>query len=100
MQETQVQSLGQEDPLEKEMATHSSILARKIPWTDEPAGLQSMESQESDMTEQLKLSINPFCECTKRHWIVHIKMIFCNVNFTSIKKWEEIIQNFLKADRW
>ena len=67
MQETQVQSLGQEDPLEKEMATHSSILARKIPWTDEPAGLQSMESQESDMTEQLKLSINPFCECTKRH---------------------------------
>ena len=50
MPETQVQSLGQEDPLEKEMATHSSILARKIPWTEEPAGLQSMESQESDTT--------------------------------------------------
>ena len=42
MQETQVQSLGQEDPLEKEMATHSSILAWKIPWTEEPGGLQSM----------------------------------------------------------
>ena len=39
-QETQVQSLGQEDPLEKEMATRSSILAWKIPWTEEPGGLQ------------------------------------------------------------
>ena len=46
MQETQVQSLGWEDPLEKEMATHSSILAREIPWTEEPGGLQSMWSQE------------------------------------------------------
>jgi len=45
MQETQVQSLGQEDPLEEEMATHSSILARKIPWTEEPGGLWSIESQ-------------------------------------------------------
>ena len=45
MQETQVQSLGQEDPLEKEMATYSSILARKIPWTEEPGGLQSMGLQ-------------------------------------------------------
>ena len=45
MQETQVQSLGQEDPLEKEMATHSSILAWRIPWTEEPVGLQSMGSQ-------------------------------------------------------
>ena len=41
MQQTQVRSLGQEDPLEKEMATHSSILAWKIPWTEEPGGLQS-----------------------------------------------------------
>ena len=45
MQETQVQSLGQEDPLEEAMATHSSILAWRIPWTEEPGGLQSMESQ-------------------------------------------------------
>ena len=45
MQETRVQSLGWEDPLEKEMATHSSILAWRIPWTEEPGGLQSMGSQ-------------------------------------------------------
>ena len=44
MQEAQVQSLGQEDTLEKEMTTHSSILAWEIPWTEEPGGLQSMES--------------------------------------------------------
>ena len=51
MQETQVQSLGQEDPLEKEMATHSSFLAWRIPWTEEPGGLQSIESQRVGMTE-------------------------------------------------
>ena len=45
MQETQVQSLVWEDPLEKGMATHSSILAWKIPWAEEPGGLQSMELQ-------------------------------------------------------
>ena len=49
MQETQVRSLGGEDPLEEEMATHSSILAWKIPWTEEPGGLQSMGSQKSQM---------------------------------------------------
>ena len=50
VQETWVQSLGWEDPLEKGMATHSSIFAWKIPWTKEPGGLQFMGSQESDMT--------------------------------------------------
>ena len=45
MLETWVQSLGQEDPLEKELATHSSVLAWKITWTEEPGGLQSMGSQ-------------------------------------------------------
>ena len=45
VQETWVRSLGWEDPLEKEMATHSSILAWKISWTEEPGGLQSMGSQ-------------------------------------------------------
>ena len=49
-QKTQVQSLGWEDPLEKEMPTHSSILAWKIPWTEEPGGLQFMGSQELDTT--------------------------------------------------
>ena len=50
MQETQVRSLGREDPLEKEMATRSSTLAWRIPWTEEPGGLQSMGSQELDTT--------------------------------------------------
>ena len=45
MQEIRVQSLSQEDPLKKEMATHSSILAWKIPWMEEPGGLQSVGSQ-------------------------------------------------------
>ena len=45
VQETQVRSLSQEAPLEKEMATHSCVLAWRIPWTEEPVGLQSKESQ-------------------------------------------------------
>ena len=51
VQEIQAQSLGQEDPPEKEMATHSSILTREIPWTEEPGRLQSVGSQESDTTD-------------------------------------------------
>ena len=50
LQETSVWSLGGEDSLEKEMATPSSILAWEIPWTEEPGGLQSIESQELDTT--------------------------------------------------
>ena len=50
MQETWVQSLDREDPLEKEMASHSSILAWEIPWSEEHGGLQFMSSQELDMT--------------------------------------------------
>ena len=57
VQETQLQSLGWEDPLAKGMTTHSSILAWRIPWTEEPGGLQSIESQR-DKTEQLTLSDN------------------------------------------
>ena len=51
MQETQVQSLGWEDPLEKEMATHSGTLAWKIPWLEEPGGLRPWGHIESDTTE-------------------------------------------------
>jgi len=58
MWETRVGSLGREDPLEKEMATHSSIIARKIPWTEEPGKLQSMglqsQTQMSDLTSSLQ----------------------------------------------
>ena len=58
--ETQVQSLGREDPLEKEMATHSSSLAWKIPWTEEPGRLQSMGSQRvgHDWATSLSLSLS------------------------------------------
>ena len=58
MQETQVPSLGQEDALEKEMATHSSILAWKIPWTEEPGGLQSMGSQTVRQDRVTEHSVN------------------------------------------
>ena len=63
-----VQSLGREDPWEKKMATHFSILAWKIPWTEEPGGLQSWGHKESDTTEQL----------THKHtqWSVRIAVIF------------------------
>ena len=54
-----VPSLGCEDPLDKGMATHSSILAWRIPWTEEPGGLQSMGVTESGMTEQLTQCIHP-----------------------------------------
>jgi len=49
-QETQIQSLSQEDPLEKEMVTHSSIVAWRIPWTEEPGGLQAISWQELGKT--------------------------------------------------
>ena len=54
MQEMWVQSLDQEDPLEEETATHSSILVWRIPWTEEPGRLQSMGHKESDTTEVTK----------------------------------------------
>ena len=57
-QETRVGSLGQEDTLEKGMATHSSILAWRIPWTEEPGGLQSMGHQELDTTERLHFHLS------------------------------------------
>ena len=58
MQETQVQSLGQEDPLEKRMATHSSLPAWGVPWTEEPGKLQSVGLSELDRTDRLTLSLS------------------------------------------
>ena len=57
MQETRVRSLGWEDPLETEMATHFSTLAWRIPWTEEPGGLQSWSHKELDTTKPLTLYI-------------------------------------------
>ena len=56
MQETWVQSLDQEDPLKKGIITHSSILAWRTPWTEEPGGLQAMGGKQLDTTEGLTLS--------------------------------------------
>ena len=55
MQKTWVRSLGQEDPQEEGLATHSSIIAWRIPWTEEPGGLQSKGRKESDITERFSL---------------------------------------------
>ena len=57
MEEAWVQSLGQEDPLEKEMATHSNILAWRIPWTEEPGGYSPRGRKQSDMTEWLHFHV-------------------------------------------
>ena len=51
MQETQVQSLGQEDPLEKEMATHSSTFAWRVPWTEEPGGLHGVTKSRTELSD-------------------------------------------------
>ena len=72
MQETRVQSLDREGPLEEEMATHSSILAWIFPQTEEPSGLQSMGSQKLDTTERLSLSFFFFFffqNNKKVHWL-------------------------------
>ena len=70
-----IQSLGREDPLEKEMAIHSSTLARKIPWTEEPGGLQSMGLQrvEHDWATSLHSLVRLYC------------------NFKIIFKWEKVV---------
>ena len=62
MQEIWVRSLDWDDPLEKEMATHSSILAWRFPWTEEPGGLQSVGCKESNTTERQTLSFLLFYE--------------------------------------
>ena len=75
MQQTQMSSLDREDPLEKGMAAHPSILARSIPWTEEPGRLQCMGCKESDMTEligQDMVSNIPLC--------IHIFFIHSSVN--------------------
>ena len=70
MWETQVPSLGWEEPLEKEMATRSSILAWRIPWSEEPGGLQSKGLQESGMTQ--RVSTHEICafisSCQTQDW--------------------------------
>ena len=85
IQETQVQSLGWEDPMETEMATHSTILAWKIPWTEEPGRLQSVSRKESDTTEQLTLSYF-IPKSSWDSWVVVYK---------ELKSWASSFENFI-----
>ena len=66
VQETQVRVLGQEDPLEKEKVTHSSILAWRIPWKEEPDGYSSRGHKELDTTERLTLCLYVMCDPFKQ----------------------------------
>ena len=72
MQETRVWSLGQEDPLEKEMATHSSTFAWKIPWTEKPGRLQSMVSQRVGQDWTTAFSLSHILTWTKLNIITHL----------------------------
>ena len=76
-QETQVSSLGQEDPLEDSMATHSSILTWKIPWTEEPGGLQSMQSQRLRHDWGAEHEDEHGTKTLKTLWHIHIKRGIC-----------------------
>jgi len=76
MQDAQVQFLGREDPLEKEMTTHASVLGWEIPWTEEPDGLQSMVSQRvgySLLTEEQQQNI------------YNVKLTFVMIKYTVLK---------------
>ena len=86
MQKTQVQSLGWKDPLEKEMATHSSILVWRMQWTEEPSGLQSMGSQRVRHDWATTLRVNLKCSSQERihnyvwWWTVsRLMWSFCNI---------------------
>ena len=83
MQETPVQFLGPEDPLEKEMAIHSSTLAWKIPWMEEPEGYSPWGRKESDMTERLHFTFIP---------------MFIAALFTVARTWKQ--PRYLSLDEW
>ena len=74
-----------EEPLEKEMATHSSILAWEIPWTEEPGGLQSLGSQESDSAEWLSM-----------HWDNHTGFVFPFINVVYHTDWSAYVKPSLQ----
>ena len=80
MQETQVRSLGQEDPLEKEMTTHFSILAWEIPWTEEPGGLSTVHGPQRVIhdlaTKQEQVSLS---HCYQRQASLDLHKVFTNM---------------------
>ena len=99
MQETQVQSLGQEDLMEKEMATHSSILAWKIPWTEEPGRLQSMGSQrvKTRLSDFTSLSFTFFFSISITWGSSSLRISICGsyiVHNWKKKEWELLLLHF------
>ena len=90
-----VQSLGQEDPLEEETATHSSILAWRIPWTEEPGRLESMGCKEPDMTQQLNYNNNNKHVLCLMHVIISCRDHNCKWHICK----QQILQIFLSYER-
>ena len=94
MRDTWVRSLDQEDPLEKEMATHSSILAWKIPWTEEPGGLQSIGSQRvghdwaTSLSYELVLAHSSTLLLITQQWL--IQQVSINICHITLISWENI----------
>ena len=86
MQETWVRSLVQEDPLEKEMATHSSILAWGIPWTESLMGYSPRGHKKSDTTEWLTLSLNGSAKTLKLTYVINIYMDHTWLCFILLRK--------------
>ena len=101
MQESEVQSLGQEDPLEKRMATRSSILAWRILWTEEPGGLQSVVLQEVrhdwaiNTIDDLQCCVN---FCCMAYWLsyVHIYILFLIFFFSSVQFSHSVVSDSLR----
>ena len=87
MQETWVQSLGQEDPLEKKMATHSSILAWRIPCTEEPGGLQSMGLQRVGHDR-----------ATSQDLLINILLVKCGSELIEIKKKKTYLESLVAGE--
>jgi len=95
MKETWIQSLGQEDPLEEEMSTHSDILAWGIPWTEEPGGLQVMGLQESYITYQLNTHTHTYARSLSlssrgahTHTHTHTHTYACSLSFSQFQRLE------------
>ena len=93
MRETCVRSLDEEELVEKGMATHSSVLAWRIPWTEEPGGLQSVGRKESDMTGQLTLYFHRQCNARKGEVLVSFCIfILIMCSFTSSLKTSSLLR--------
>ena len=81
-----IQSLSQEDPLEEGMATHSSILAWRIPWTEEPGGLKTLGCKESDMTEETEHTCIYVCVYIYTHTHTYRYICSCQLNYKTLMK--------------